>query len=179
MAACLVHRAARLFHRAIGIGLIAACSLVGCTAVDKTPFSQSITASGAASIEQTHRGSGIGFGVIKTQVLILEIDRAFQSVRGHGVFPLKPGHHEIRVAAQFHRMAVSRVDLVIDAAEVVLPLDAAGGCRYRVMAKELDLTTGEAWIEEVVTGREVVPRVRLDLNGTPQHIPLVVPIPVG
>ena len=153
-------------------------AFAGCSSVDKAPLSAAITQKGEASIEQSHGGPGFGFGVIKTQFLIVGIDGKFPTTGNHGVFALPPGPHDIRIVAQFSYTAIDELDLVIDAGETSLRFDSAGGLRYRVTGRELTRKMSEVWIEEVSSGREVTAHTPVPLQANAQNIPILVPIPI-
>jgi hypothetical protein len=154
--------------------VVAGCS----TSVDRAALSLRITQNGSASIEQSRYGSGFGVGVVKTAVLIFGIDGIFPSEPGaHGVFRLAGGSHDIRISAQFTRMAWHTY---IDNGEGIVRFDAEPGKRYRVEGKELNSLSGEVWIVEVESGREVSGRMHIALNPNrmDEGIPMLIPIPI-
>lgn len=148
--------------------------LVGCGTPPsvKTERSQAITATGQASIENT-----VKKGLTTTRLWALKIDgELVQPGKSRGVHPLAPGHHEVLVLAWFSRMA--NLDLVIDAGEATLPLDAKPGVRYRVTGRKLSKEAAEVWIEDVGTGQPATAVARISLNPNPQNIPIFIPIPM-
>lgn len=138
----------------------------------RTERSQAITATGQASIENT-----IKKGFHTTRLFALKIDgELVQQGKSRGVHPLSPGHHEVLVLAWFSRMG--GLDLVIDAGEATLPLEAKSGVRYRVTGRKLGNEAAEVWIEDANTGQPATPVTRVKLNPNPQDIPILIPIPI-
>ena len=152
--------------------LLALLALAACTSSKRTERSEAINATGQASLENwTSLGK-------MTRIMVIKIDGELLQTKGtKGVFPLSPGRHEAKVICTFSRITLA--DLIVDAGDASLTFEAKAGTRYRAMAKKVDASSVELWIEDVGTGLPVTEKVPSPLNANPQNVPLFIPIPVS
>lgn len=160
--------------RLLAFAIVTLASFLGpsCTSPAKAERSAAITATGDASIE-----NWVVKGLTTTRIFVFKVDGEVLQPRGRrGVYPLSPGVHELTIYCQFTRMAV--MDLMIDAGETALRLDAKPGTRYRLRTQKHSKSSALVWIEEVATGTPVTKRVTVALAENPQNVPTVILIPI-
>jgi hypothetical protein len=142
--------------------VVLAAVLGGCTAPgpNHAELAGAIASSGNASIEWSKSG--------QNHFRVFWIDGKFVAAgQQHGVFPLTPGPHTIRIEGYFDHRGLMGV-ASIDAGEADVRMNAVAGARYEATGRVLGADYAEVWVADRNSEMDASDRQRMFLHNNPQ-----------